>query len=624
MTSSPQDDFQDLYDRITWAAVVILLLMGLLLVRSWYLQIATGATYRELSETNRVRVVSVPPQRGLIYDRRGRLLVNNMPGFTLYVVLADAPKLLAPLVERLAVTLEMSEDDIRERIAERRTLGAFTPIPIKSHLSLREVALIESHRQDFPGVKIEVEAQRNYPYGAWAAHLLGYVSEVSAAQRETEDFQALPPGMPVGQFGVELAYDAVLRGQPGEKGVEVDALGHERRIVRQTVPVRGEDVVLTIDADVQRVAEEALEGKAGVVVALDPTNGNVIALASHPDFDPNLLAGGLTARRWAELVADPGRPLNNRAIQGQYPPGSTFKIVVATAALERKIVTPNWTTSCTGGMFFGNRRFRDWKAAGHGIVDLHRALVESCDVYFYDVGNQVGVDAIAEFSKAYGLGEATGIRLPSEKKGLIPSTGWKLAARREPWYPGETLSVAIGQGYVSVTPLQMAMMIGTVATGGERHRPRYVQAVQRRDGTVIEVEPDAARPPLQVSRETFAVLRRALRGVVVEPHGTGSAARSAMTEVAGKTGTAQVVAMPQTARSGSQAIEDHAWFVAFAPMEGPRIAVAVLVEHGGHGGSAAAPIAKQVIETYLAAEAAPPAPQDPSTAQAVERHGPAG
>lgn len=624
MTSSPQDGFQDLYDRITWAAVAILVFMGLLVGRSWYLQIAGGEVYRELSESNRVRAVSILPQRGLIYDRRGRLLVNNMPGFTLYVVLEDTPKPIAPLIERLAPYIGMSEEEIHERIAGRRATGSFTPIPIKSHLSLREVALIESHRLDFPGVKIEVEAQRNYPYGAWAAHLLGYVSEVSSAQRETGDFGELPPGMPVGQFGVELAYDAVLRGRPGEKGVEVDALGHERRVVRRTEPIRGDDLVLTIDAEVQRVAEEALTGKAGVVVALDPTNGKVIALASHPDFDPNLLAGGLTARQWAAVLGDPGRPLNNRAIQGQYPPGSIFKIVVATAALERKAVTPNSVVSCSGGMFFGNRRFRDWKASGHGIVDIHRALVESCDVYFYEVGNRIGVDAIAEFSKAYGLGAPTGVRLASEKKGLIPSTEWKLAARREPWYPGETLSVAIGQGYVSVTPLQMAMMIGTVATGGERHRPRYVEAIRRRDGSVVEPEPEAARAPLQISRETFAVLRRALRGVVVEPAGTGGQARSAVAEVAGKTGTAQVVGMPQSARPGSQRIEDHAWFVAFAPMEQPRIAVAVLVEHGGHGGSAAAPIAKRIIEMYLASEPEPAATRGVASPSGMDHHGDTG
>lgn len=606
MTSLPQDDFQDLYDRITWGAVAIVVLIGLLLIRAWYLQIVTGQTYRELADNNRVRVVSVPPQRGLIYDRRGRLLVNNTPGFTLYLVLEDAPKPLDPLLDRLAPYLGMADEEIRDRVTNRRSGGPYTPVPIKSHLTLKEVALIESHRLEFPGVKIEVEAQRNYPYGAWASHLLGYVSEVSAAQHETEEYAGLPPGMQVGQYGAELAYDTVLRGQPGEKGVEVDAVGHERRVVRQTRPIRGDDLYLTLDADVQRVAEDALEGKAGVVVALDPTTGDVIALVSHPDFDPNVLSVGLTVSRWAELLADPGRPLNNRAIQGQYPPGSTFKIVVATAALERKAVTADWRTTCLGGTFFGNRRFRDWKAGGHGVVDLHRAIVESCDVYFYEVGNQIGVDAIAEFARAYGLGEPTGIRLPSEKKGVVPSTEWKLAARREPWYPGETLSVAIGQGYVNVTPLQMAMMIGTVATGGERHRPRYVQSIHQRDGAVVDPEADASPEPMQVSAKTFALLRQALRDVVVEPRGTGGAARSAVTEIAGKTGTAQVVGMPQAGRRpGENPIEDHAWFVAFAPMESPRIAVAVLVEHGGHGGSAAAPIAKKVIEAYLGAKGEP-------------------
>lgn len=608
MTSSPQDDFKDLYDRITWGALAILAVLGVLLLRTWYLQVVQGDTYRGLADTNRVRVVSVLPQRGLIFDRQGRLLVNNTPGFTAYVVPEDAPAPLDALIERLALYLGMPEEDVRARIAGQRIAKPFTPIPIKNHLTLKEVALIEAHRLDLPGVKIEVEAQRNYPYGAWAAHLLGYVSEVSSTQRATPEFENLPLGIQVGQYGAELAYDAALRGQPGEKGVEVDALGHERRVVSQVSPLQGDELHLTIDADVQLAAEEALQGKAGVVVALDPTTGEVIAMVSHPDFDPNMLSGALTSSRWAELLGDPGRPLNNRAIQGQYPPGSTFKIVVAAAALERRVVTPQTQTACKGGKFFGNRVFRDWKAGGHGIVDLHRALVESCDVYFYEVGDQLGVDAIAEFSRAFGLGDPTGIALASEKKGLIPSTEWKLAARREPWYPGETLSVSIGQGYVSATPLQLAMMIGTVATGGERHVPRYVREIRHRDGTVV-VPDTAPAEHATVSRRTFAVLREALKGVVVEPHGTGSAARSTVTHIAGKTGTAQVVAMTPGSRKARVAhLDDHAWFVAFAPLDTPRIAVTVLVEHGGHGGSAAAPIAKRVIETYLGTDQGAPLP----------------
>lgn len=608
MSSSLQDDFKDLYDRITWGVLAILVVLGVLILRAWYLQVMEGNTYRGLAETNRVRMVSVLPQRGLIFDRHGRLLVNNTPGFTAYVVPEDAPAPLDPLIARLAVYLDMPEEDIRERIGGLRIAEPFTPIPIKNHLTLKEVAFIEAHRLDLPGVKIEVEAQRNYPHGAWAAHLLGYVSEVSSAQRATPEFESLPLGIQVGQYGAEQAYDATLRGRAGEKGVEVDALGHERRVVSHVPPLRGDDLHLTIDADVQLAAEDALHGKAGVVVALDPSTGEVIAMVSHPDFDPNMLSGALTPSRWAELLADPGRPLNNRAIQGQYPPGSTFKIVVAAAALERRAVTPQTQIVCKGGKYFGNRVFRDWKAGGHGIVDLHRALVESCDVYFYEVGDQLGVDAIAEFSREFGLGESTGIALASEKKGLIPSTDWKLAARREPWYPGETLSVAIGQGYVSATPLQLAMMIGTVATGGERHAPRYVREIRHRDGTVVVPETVPAAHSA-VSRRTFAVLREALKGVVVDSHGTGGAARSTVAQIAGKTGTAQVVAMAAGSRKARVAhLDDHAWFVAFAPIDTPRIAVTVLVEHGGHGGSAAAPIAKRVIETYLGGQPGSPAP----------------
>jgi penicillin-binding protein 2 len=619
MNSSPQDDFKDLYDRITWGVFAIIALLGMLVLRAWYLQVVAGDTYRELAETNRVRTVSVLPQRGLIFDRHGRLLVNNTPGFTAYVVAEDAPEPLDPLLDRLASYLDLSEEEIRTRMAERKGAGSYTAIPVKSHLTLKEVALIEAHRFELPGVRIEVEAQRNYPYGPFASHLLGYVSEVSAAQRSTDDFAGLPLGIQVGQAGVELAYDSVLRGLPGEKGIEVNALGHERQVVHQAPATQGDDLYLTIDADVQAAAEESLAGKAGVVVALDPTNGDVLAMVSHPDVDPNTLSGGLTASRWNELLEDPGRPLNNRAVHGQYPPGSTFKIVVAAAALERRAVTAHTQKVCTGGKFFGNRTFRDWKAGGHGIVDLHRALVESCDVYFYEVGDQLGVDAIAEFARAFGLGEPTGIRLASEKKGLIPSTEWKLANRREPWYPGETLSVAIGQGYVSATPLQLAVMIGTVATGGDRYRPRYVREVRHRDGSITAAD-TLKDEHVAISPKTFAVLREALKGVVLETSGTGRAARSELADIAGKTGTAQVVSMAKGSRSPKIAhLEDHAWFVAFAPAEAPRIAVTVLVEHGGHGGSAAAPIAKRVIETYLGG---PPAPA-PDKAVA-DRNGGAG
>ncbi|HET8760152.1 MAG TPA: penicillin-binding protein 2, partial [Nitrospiria bacterium] len=532
MSSSPQDDFKDLYDRLTWGVFAIIALLGMLVLRAWYLQVVAGDTYRELAETNRVRTVSVLPQRGLIFDRHGQLLVNNTPGFTAYVVTEDAPNPLDPLLERLASYLDLSEDEIRERVAARKNPGSYTAIPIKPHLSLKEVALIEAHRFELPGVRIEVEAQRNYPHGSWASHLLGYVNEVSAAQRSSEDFANLPLGIQVGQAGVELAYDSVLRGVPGEKGIEVNALGHERQVVRQTPATQGDDLFLTIDAGVQGVAEEALAGKSGVVVALDPTTGEVLAMVSHPDVDPNTLSGGVTASRWAELLEDPGRPLNNRAIQGQYPPGSTFKIVVAAAALERRAVTAQTQKACAGGKFFGNRTFRDWKAGGHGIVDLHRALVESCDVYFYEVGDQLGVDAIAEFARAFGLGEPTGIRLASEKKGLIPSTEWKLASRREPWYPGETLSVAIGQGYVSATPLQLTVMIGTVATGGDRYQPHYVREIRHRDGSITPAG-EAHNEHVAVSPKTFAVLREALKGVVLETSGTGRSAKSDVADIAG-------------------------------------------------------------------------------------------
>jgi penicillin-binding protein 2 len=595
-------ELSELQRRLSILRVGLLLVVALLALRLWHLQIHEGPYYRDLSENNRTRSVILEPARGLVFDRNGVLLANNVPSFSLYVTLEDVKDREA-LVEQLTALLGLDPTLIRNKLFVKGS--KLLPRKIKDRLTLREATIIESHRLDLPGVMIQVESQRNYLGGVTAAHVIGYVGEISPEQLERMDADDLHQGSIVGLYGVEKSFDRYLRGRAGEKSVEVDALGHEKRAAVVEKPRAGDDLYLTIDVRLQNLAEELLGVEAGAIVALDPTSGDVLAMASRPAFDPNMLSRELTPKQWDEIVQDEGRPLNNRATQGQYPPGSTFKVVMAVAALESNTMSPSSTVRCTGGYQFGNRLYRDWKAGGHGLVDLRHALVHSCDVYFYTVGQRMGIETIADYSKQFGLGHETGIELPSERVGIVPSSAWKQKAKGQPWLPGETISASIGQGYVSVTPLQMASVIGTVANGGVTFRPRLVQAVMDRTTGRLQELPAVPRGKLKISGDHLKLIQKALAEVVTE--GTAPRAKSSIVTIAGKTGTAQTAAL----RTGPEKdipkkFRDHAWFVAFAPVEAPRIAVAVLAEHMGHGGSAAAPLAKAVIEAYM--KLAPRAP----------------
>jgi len=596
----------ELQRRLVVLRVGLLLVVALLALRLWHLQIREGPYYRDLSENNRTRSVILEPARGLIYDRNGILLANNVPSFSLYVALEDV-KDREGLIEQLSQLIGVDPELVRRKLSVRGAKQL--PRKIKDRLTLKEATLIESHRLDLPGVMIQVESQRNYLGGVVASHVLGYVGEVSAEQLEKPEFAELHQGSIVGQYGVEKFFDQIVRGMAGQKSVEVDALGHEKRTVVVDQPHAGDDLYLTIDARLQKVAEDLLGQESGAIVALDPTKGDILAMASRPAFDPNVLSRELTAKQWVEIVQDEGRPLNNRASQGQYPPGSTFKVMMAAAALESKTMTPSSTVFCTGGYQFGRRVYHDWKASGHGSVDLRKALIHSCDVYFYTVGQRMGIDTMAFYAHQFGLGEETGVELPSERIGTVPSTEWKQKVKHEAWLPGETISAAIGQGYVTVTPLQMASLIGTVANDGLAFRPRLVQAIMDRTTGQRQELPAVPKAKLAVKPETLKLIREALAGVVTE--GTGGRAKSSIVTIAGKTGTAQVSAL----RTGPEKdipkkFRDHAWFVAFAPVENPTIAVVVLAEHMGHGGSAAAPLAKEVIETYTKLTSKSPAGSD--------------
>lgn len=598
LSGMPSNGFTELQGRLIILKVGVLIIVSLLALRLWQLQVRDGPHYRELSQDNRTRSILLHPARGLVYDRKGRLLANNIPSFNLYVELKDI-KNREVLAERLVHYLDIDAGELQKQLRSR---GMLTRVKLMGGLTLQQAAIVESHRLDLPGVVIQPEYQRNNPQGPYAAHLIGYVGEVSEEQLDQEEFRELLQGSIVGHYGVERMYDQTLRGQAGRKLIEVDAMGHEKQTLSVEKPHAGNDLFLTIDFQLQKLAEDLLGEEAGAIVALIPQSGEILALASQPSFDPNALSRGLSSKNWNSILRDSRHPLTNRAIQGQYPPGSTFKIIMAAGALETGAIEASDTIQCHGGFAFGNRTYRDWKAGGHGTVNLHQAMVNSCDIYFYKVGNKMGIDSISAYASQFGLGRKTGVDLPSESTGIVPTPGWKQKVRGEPWYPGETISVSIGQGFVTVTPIQMANVIATIANGGVAHRPQLVRGIRRRDTGVMEEEVERAGIPLNLRPDVVRAIQQSLASVVTE--GTARLAQSKIVSIAGKTGTSQVVALrADSEEEAPKEFRDHAWFVSYAPVEQPRIAVAVLVEHMGHGGSAAAPLAKQIIEAFITIEA---------------------
>lgn len=582
---------------LSLVAVVFIFLFG----RLFFLQVIDGERYTYLSENNRIRLKKVPGTRGMVLDQRGQLLVDSRPSFDLLFVPEDAPDPENTL-RQLARLLGRDQAELLKAPQENKFRAAFEEIVLGKDIDWTSMVAVESHQLDLPGVTLRSRPRRSYVESGMAAHLLGYLSEIGPKQLKEQKVKVYSMGDEIGKFGLEGRWEEFLRGQSGGQQVEVDALGRRVRVLHEVEDVPGNNVVLTLDKDVQQTAYEALQGKEGAIVALDVSNGAVIAMASTPAFDPNVFARGVTAQESRSLMTDRLHPMSNRAIQGQYPPGSTFKIVLSIAALEEGAVQPDTHLSCGGSMAFGNRVFRDWKKEGHGSVDLHRGIVQSCDVYFYQVGQRLGVDKIAHYARALGLGEKTGIDLDDEKPGLIPDSEWKKKRYGQPWFPGETPSISIGQGYVTVTPLQMANLVATVANGGTLYRPWFVRKVESLDGTVIREYGPEVIHSIEFKETTLEQVRRALSDAVNSGEGTGGAAKSLITQIAGKTGTAQVAEMRGKivkSEDLSYLLRDHAWFVSYAPAEKPEIAVAVIVEHGGHGGSAAAPMAKKVIEKYL-------------------------
>ena len=601
---------EDFKGRYKFFLTILVLAFVILVIRLWQLEVVRGTELLRLSENNRIRLRETRAERGMLLDHNGEVLAHNRPYFEVSLVPEDvkgSPEVL-PLVGEI---LKMDPDEIEEKLRHVKRRPPFQPVKVKTDIDWTEVAILESNRVYLPGVITEVRSTRAYNYGSLAAHLIGYIGEVDENDLKKTNGGSYRMGSTIGKYGVESQWEDDLKGMDGGRQIEVDALGREMKPLRSVEPYPGNNLYLTLDLGLQRAAEEAYQDKNGALVAMDPKTGRVLAMVSKPAFDPSLFAGNISSEEWKALQGNPFHPLQNKCTQGLYPPGSTFKIITAIAGLESGLLTPKTAFPCVGTYFYGNRNFRCWKEGGHGTIDLHRALVTSCDIYFYQAGLKVGVDRIAKYASEFGLGKKTGIPFPHEKSGIVPSTSWKMNTYGVPWYSGETLSFAVGQGYVNVTPIQLARMISAVANGGTLFLPQVVEKVESTSGKVLRQYSPVEVGTVEVSQATLDFMRSALRGVLHEPGGTAAGSALKEVEMAGKTGTAQVIKLAQDFKRGDMnrmplRFRDHAWFVAYAPVVDPQIAVAVLVEHGGFGASAAAPIAKKVMARYFGIDSPPP------------------
>ena len=602
--------------RLIMLMIAVLLAVLVLVLRLFYLQIIQGQEFRRLSLNNSIRLQNIDAPRGFIYDRHGTLLVDNRPSFDLYVNLKDA-RPLDQTLKRLSPHTGIALENLVQRVETELRASALKPILIERDIGRDALATIESHRYDLPGIDVQVRRLRNYIFPNFAAHLLGYIGEVNPDELKRSVNADLRMGDQIGKFGVEKSLERYLRGERGGRQVEVNANGQVVRVLHTVYARSGHSIYLTIDRDLQKKAEEMLTGEAGAVVAVDPQNGEILALASGPAFDQNDFITGLSTEKWRALIENPDRPLNNKAIQGEYPPASTYKIIASLAGLQEGVITPDETIFCPGYHRFGNRTYRCWRRGGHGWVDLNQAIARSCDVYFYQVGQRLGIDRLAFYANASGLGKRTGIALDHESRGLVPTAAWKKKRTGIAWQAGETLSVAIGQGFNLTTPLQMAMFTAAVANDGNRYQPVLVKNIVKPGGA-----PAVARPPKRVGRlpvdaDHLAQVKRGMWEVVQGEKGTARIARLKQIEICGKTGTAQVVSLDKfekdAASKDERRFKDHAWFIAYAPTDAPRIAIAVIVEHGEHGSSAAAPIARELVRTYLG-----PPSEAPMSARSAE------
>jgi penicillin-binding protein 2 len=588
--------------RITGVIMCVLAAFVVLFIRLIYLQVIMGDEFRRLSLNNSIRLQSIHSPRGRLYDRNGNLLVDNRPSFDVRITLKDAEPLNQTL-EKLSQYLNTSADMLMSKINQTEDVSAYKPLVLKQDVGRDALAAIEVKKYDLPGISVNVNLRRHYINEHSAAHLIGYLSEISPDELKSGAYPDSRSGDLIGKFGAEKVYENYLRGKRGGRQVEVNANGLVVRILKTVEAEPGYNVYLTIDQALQRRAEALLEGVVGAAVAIEPGSGRILALASSPAFDQNSFVGGITHQQWASLISNPFRPMSNRAIQGEYPPGSTYKIITALAGLQEGVIDEKTTFFCPGYYRFGNRVYRCWKKAGHGSVAIIKAVEESCDVFFYQVGQRLGVDRLAWYAKAFGLGSPTGILLDQEARGLIPTAAWKKRRTGVPWQGGETLSIAIGQGFNLATPIQMAVIAAAIANGGKRYRPMILDSIQLVDGQNVQKSEPKVTGKLPVSRSNLDLVKLGLWKVVSGEHGTARGSRLEDIDFSGKTGTSQVISRKEDdtlSEADTPAhLKPHAWFVAYAPSVNSRIAVAVVVEHGEHGSGAAAPIAREMIKTYL-------------------------
>ncbi|MEP7070632.1 MAG: penicillin-binding protein 2, partial [Usitatibacter sp.] len=589
---------------------------------SW-LQVVQREYYHTLAEQNRISVVPVVPNRGLILDRNGAVLAANYSAYTLEITPSKVAN-VERAIDELASLIDIAPRDRRRFKKLQEESKNFESLPIRTRLTEEEVARFAVNRFRFPGFEIKARLFRSYPQGELASHAIGYIGRINDADVKRIEVQALTANYKgtdhIGKLGIEGAYEKELHGVTGSEQVEIDAGGRAIRALSRSEPLSGNNLVVTLDLKLQKIAEDAFQDYKGALVAIDPKTGEVLALVSRPGFDPNLFVDGIDPQNWDALNNSPDKPLNNRALRGQYPPGSTIKPFMALAALEYKKRSPEFTISDPGYFALAGvpHRYRDWKKEGHGMVNMHKSIVISCDTYYYGLATELGIDSIHRFLSGFGFGAPTGIDIDGELAGLAPSQEWKQKRFKQKWYAGDTVSVGIGQGYMLATPLQLAAATATIANNGVVVHPRLLKAVQdSKTQETRELGPSLSRDAVAANPQHIALIRAAMVDVT-RPGGTMSAAGAgAAYAIAAKTGTAQVVGMKQGEKYDEKRLKqehwDHALLIAFAPANDPKIALAILVENGKHGGSTAGPIARQVFDYYLLGRKALPKPLDPGS-----------
>jgi len=600
--------------RLTILQYAIIGIFSILAVGFWVMQVVEHAKFEEMAENNHQRTLALRAPRGIVFDRNLHVLVENRRSYSISID-REHTKDLNRTIRQLASVLGLDEAGVRQIVERHRREPTYRPITIIQDATLAQVAALKARRLDFelPDILVAQVPTRHYP-NAFAAHLFGYVGEINDAQ--VTDSDGLKSGDIVGQAGIEKVYNAMLMGTDGAKRVVVNSVGREIRVLEEEPPNEGRRLELTIDYDLQKALEDGFRtsGYNGASVILDPRSGEVLAFTNVPGYDPNAFAAGIDRATWASLNSDEEHPLQDRAIQGRYPAGSTFKMAVAAAALEEGIITPDFKVNCPGHAVFYGRSFACSlsNGRGHGVMDLRHAIEQSCNVYFYTIGNMVGIDKIHKWATLLGLGEKTGIDLPNEVQGLVPSPEWKRERFHEKWYAGETISVSIGQGAVALTPISEAVYISTLANGGTRVTPHLLKAIDDGSGWKPAPAPEP-KSTVTLKPETIQAIRDGL-WLVVNGRGTGGRARMTGYDVSGKTGTAQVISNEGAKAAKGKTdkdLRDNGWFVFFAPRDNPQIAGAILVEHGGHGGVTAAPIGRHLLDTFFAKREGRPLPAPP-------------